>query len=224
MRALAPALAAGIVAVAAAAPAQQTADIVGPARVVDGDTLALGPFLVRLHGIDAPEARQRCPTETGGDWDCGAAAAARLAALIGERPVVCAVAALDDRGRPLGACAAGETDLNAALVAEGLAWAFAKYSDAYLEAEAGARKLGLGVWRVETTPPWDFRAAAWTDAAQTAPEGCAIKGNISRAGERIYHAPWSRDYARTVIDAEKGERWFCDEAEAQAAGWRASGG
>jgi hypothetical protein len=40
-------------------------------------------------------------------------------------------------------------------------------------------------------------------------------------GEKIYHAPWSKHYAATRIDTAKGERRFCSEAEAKAAGWRA---
>jgi hypothetical protein len=32
--------------------------------------------------------------------------------------------------------------------------------------------------------------------------------------------PWSPWYASVKIDEGKGERWFCSEAEAQAAGWR----
>jgi hypothetical protein len=51
---------------------------------------------------------------------------------------------------------------------------------------------------------------------------CPIKGNINSKGERIYHTPWgSRNYDRTKINTAKGERWFCNEAEAVAAGWRA---
>jgi endonuclease YncB( thermonuclease family) len=62
-------------------------------------------------------------------------------------------------------------------------------------------------------------------AAQThrpgAPEArCVLKGNVSRRGERIYHRPGQRDYARTRIDPDRGERWFCSEAEARAAGFR----
>ncbi|MFC6048598.1 thermonuclease family protein, partial [Methylobacterium hispanicum] len=53
---------------------------------------------------------------------------------------------------------------------------------------------------------------------------CAIKGNISRSGEKVYHLPGSRDYARTVIDEKAGERMFCSEDEAKAAGWRAPRG
>lgn len=45
--------------------------------------------------------------------------------------------------------------------------------------------------------------------------------NVNRTGERIYHTPWSPWYDRTQIDETAGERWFCDEAEAIAAGWRA---
>lgn len=50
--------------------------------------------------------------------------------------------------------------------------------------------------------------------------GCVIKGNISKSGERIYHVPGQRYYDVTVISPERGERWFCSEAEARRAGWR----
>ena len=62
----------------------------------------------------------------------------------------------------------------------------------------------------------------WDRAAARSPRpGCPIKGNINvGSGERIYHTPSSAAYDRTVIDESKGERWFCDEAEAIAAGWR----
>jgi endonuclease YncB( thermonuclease family) len=49
--------------------------------------------------------------------------------------------------------------------------------------------------------------------------GCDIKGNISGNG-RIYHLPGGAHYARTRIDESRGERWFCSESEARAAGWR----
>ena len=50
---------------------------------------------------------------------------------------------------------------------------------------------------------------------------CDIKGNISRStGERIYHLPGQEFHAATRISRLRGERWFCTEAEARAAGWR----
>jgi endonuclease YncB( thermonuclease family) len=52
---------------------------------------------------------------------------------------------------------------------------------------------------------------------------CLIKGNISANG-KIYHLPGSDSYDRTQIDESKGERWFCSEAEARAAGWRPAAG
>ena len=52
---------------------------------------------------------------------------------------------------------------------------------------------------------------------------CNIKGNISiSSGERNYHVPGQQYYAETRISPEHGERWFCSEAEARAAGWRRS--
>ncbi len=52
---------------------------------------------------------------------------------------------------------------------------------------------------------------------------CEIKGNISHnTGERIYHVPGQRYYDETVINPLAGERWFCSESDARAAGWRRS--
>lgn len=57
----------------------------------------------------------------------------------------------------------------------------------------------------------------------TPSQNCNIKGNISyRTGEKIYHVPGQQYYNNTEIDTSAGERWFCSEAEAQAAGWRKS--
>jgi hypothetical protein len=47
-----------------------------------------------------------------------------------------------------------------------------------------------------------------------------IKGNVSSRGARIYHMPGQQHYADTRISPNKGERWFCTEAQARAAGWR----
>jgi hypothetical protein len=51
---------------------------------------------------------------------------------------------------------------------------------------------------------------------------CDVKGNVSSSGERIYHVPGGKYYDRTGIASSRGERWFCSEAEARAAGWRRS--
>lgn len=62
--------------------------------------------------------------------------------------------------------------------------------------------------------------SASSEAADEEPSECLIKGNISAQGERIFHMPGCGSYEKTVIDASTGERWFCSEKEAIAAGWR----
>jgi endonuclease YncB( thermonuclease family) len=61
-------------------------------------------------------------------------------------------------------------------------------------------------------------------AAASAPHAtlspCLIKGNISAKGAKIYHVPGGRFYESTRIDQGAGERFFCSEKEAVAAGWR----
>jgi len=51
--------------------------------------------------------------------------------------------------------------------------------------------------------------------------GCGIKGNISANG-RIYHMQGQKHYWATRINPLRGERWFCSEQAARAAGWRKS--
>jgi len=53
-------------------------------------------------------------------------------------------------------------------------------------------------------------------------DGCRIKGNISAKGAKIYHLPADVTYDATKIDLAAGERYFCTEEEAAAAGWRPS--
>ncbi|KKC39433.1 hypothetical protein WH87_04270 [Devosia epidermidihirudinis] len=65
-------------------------------------------------------------------------------------------------------------------------------------------------------------AALLLSCAAAQKNGCNIKGNINTRGERIYHVPGQRYYNDTKISASHGERWFCTEAEARAAGWRRS--
>lgn len=196
--------------------------ITGRAEVRDGDTLSIGPVIIRLNGIDAPETGQTCIGAEGRQWDCGAAATAELVALIGVRPVQCVLRERDAYGRLVSDCAVDGIDLSGALIEVGLAWAFTAYSTKFDGLEAVARAGSIGIWSGENQAPWDYRANRWERAAADSPRpGCPIKGNVAASGEQIYHTPWSPVYSRTRIDESKGERWFCDEAEAVSAGWRA---
>lgn len=208
----------------AAAQTSDPAIITGPATVIDGDGLKIGPVAIRIHGIDAPEAGQNCPSASGGTWPCGQVAAQLLDDLVGGRDVICTARDQDHYGRIVASCEVDGRDVAAEITRAGLAWAYVEYSSDYVALEAAANAEALGVWQAEAEAPWDYRADRWGRAIADAPGGCPIKGNISSNDERIYHTPWSPWYSRTKINEAKGERWFCDEAEAQAAGWRAAEG
>lgn len=205
-----------------ACPTLAQADFAGQASVIDGDTLEIHGRRVRLHGIDAPEAAQLCQNRDGKDYRCGQQAALALADLIDRRPVACEQRDIDRYGRIVAVCTVAGTDVGAWLMAQGLALAYRKYSTAYVEQEAAARAARIGIWRGSFVAPWEWRKGQGQRQAanDNAAAECQIKGNISASGERIYHVPGGAHYDRTRIDPSKGERWFCTEAEARAAGWR----
>jgi endonuclease YncB( thermonuclease family) len=197
--------------------------LTGRARVVDGDTLEIAADTVRLFGIDAPEHGQTCETADGTGWDCGAWAADELARRVRSQMLTCAGAERDRYGRLLATCTTAGADIAEGLVRDGVVFAYLKYSRRYLALEKQAAVAGAGLWQGRAARPEDFRAeeakAAQVRAPGDAPSGCAIKGNISASG-RIYHLPGQEDYDATRISAKRGERWFCSEDEAKAAGWR----
>lgn len=194
-------------------------DLSGIPSIVDGDTIDLQGIRIRLHGIDTPEPAQRCNKAGGGTWKCGDAATDRLTELM-SGPVTCSGDDYDDTNRLIAICRdADGTDLNQLMVEEGYAWAFTKYSEDYVAQEDKAIAQKIGIWQADTQTAWDYRASKWEVSAQEAPEGCPIKGNVSGNG-RIYHMPWQRDYSKTGITPDRGERWFCDEKDAISAGWR----
>lgn len=133
-------------------------DFVGIPRIVDGDTIAIGETRIRLHGIDAPEKKQ----------PGGREASAGLAQFISGAEVRCEQTDTDRRGRAVAICKDGERDLSAAMVADGLAWAYVRYSEDYVALEQEARRSRVGIWKAEQVlgfrmvvrphPPWEYRA------------------------------------------------------------------
>jgi hypothetical protein len=156
----------------------------------------------------------------GSYWACGREAVAAMESLVIGHEVICDNRGMDAYDRVLAICKVGDRTINEAMIQMGMAWSFRKYSNLYdaLEDEIHTRKVG--VWQANTEAPWTYREERWSVAAQAAPGNCPIKGNISSNGH-IYHAPWSPWYLKTSINIKIGERWFCSEAEALAAGWRA---
>ncbi len=131
--------------------------ISGRARAVDGDTLEMNGMRIRLHGIDAPEHDQSCRV-AGRRWPCGRHATQMLASQVNHTPVVCEVRDRDSYGRVVATCSIAGRDLNAWMVAGGWAFAYRRYSRAYVDEEARARAARRGVWLGEVVRPWRWRA------------------------------------------------------------------
>lgn len=229
------AVAGALVCAGVAAQDYRSGVVRGAAEVTDGDTIRIGETRIRLFGIDAPERTQSCEDERGRRWACGIVAEDRLRTLTSGRTVHCTMRDIDRYGRQVSTCAAGGRDLGTTLVAEGLARAYVRYGDDYATVEAKAKLERLGLWQGISEAPWQYRAdrraepqfeaAAVRKAPAVAPSaapsaGCQIKGNVSGGGDRVFHLPGTAGYARTKIDEDRGDRWFCDAEEARAAGFR----
>jgi endonuclease YncB( thermonuclease family) len=208
--------------------------IAGVASVIDGDTIEVHGQRIRFNGIDAPESSQYCDDAKGFEYPCGRRSAEALDGfLAASKPVHCAFVTWDRYGRFVGDCTRSDgTGVAAWMVEHGQALDWPKYSNgAYAAQQAKAKAAKVGLWVGSFQAPWDWRAQH-SDYIQTTSTpvfasgresaACNIKGNISADGERIYHMPGQKYYNATVINQAKGERWFCSEAEAIAAGWRRS--
>ncbi len=133
------------------------ADISGPARIVDGDTIWIGETKIRLHGIDAPETKQECNRQDGESYRCGVASTNALRVLVGSDPIRCEGDTYDRYKRLIATCYSGTVDLNAEMVRQGWALAYRKYSKDYVSVEMEAQEAKRGVWAGEFEPPWKWR-------------------------------------------------------------------
>lgn len=196
----------------------------GTIRVIDGDTIDVGGTRVRLHGIDAPEAGQSCDTDQGRTWACGAWVSREMRARYQGKTATCLAVERDRYGRIVARCTVGGQDMGAALVGEGLAFAYRRYAMDYDLIEKQAAAADRGIWAMRVQNPADYRREGQPAPSQqqAVASDCNIKGNISAKGERIYHRPGQEHYDRTRVNTGQGERWFCSRAEAEAAGWRAA--
>lgn len=119
------------------------------------------------------------------------------------------------------------------------------YKSEFLAAQELAKADGRGMWvsltpasgtapragdGTPSLPPTIFgtlpapRGGASAQVCDYSGSGTAvIKGNVDpKTGQRAYHVPGGVFYATTVIEASQGDRWFCTEFEAIAAGWTKS--
>jgi endonuclease YncB( thermonuclease family) len=196
------------------------ASVKGRAYATGADTLRVGGTLVRLAGVEAHESEQRCGRGSN-RWRCSGVAETVLARIINSRTVSCAVSGSDEAGRTLARCTVGQTDVAGELVRQGYVFAEGGILARYAGEEREARAAKVGLWGGEVERPAEYRAKLWEEAKRRAPDGCPIKGQVTSSA-RIYVLPWSADYERARVQAGRGERWFCSEQEAQAAGFKAA--
>jgi endonuclease YncB( thermonuclease family) len=197
------------------------AEVAGKVRVIDGDTLDVGETRVRLYGIDAPERDQPCTTLRGQNWACGDWVTRQVRDRYQGAQARCEAVDRDRYGRTVARCFVGKQDIARAMVADGLAYAYRKYSLDYDLEEKAAFVAGRGIHGFTLQSPARYRLTR-TKGREAPDANCQIKGNISANGARIYHVPGQKFYERTGIQPAKGERWFCSEAQARASGWRAA--
>lgn len=209
-------------------------------RVIDGDTIEVNlngkTEKVRLTLVDTPETvHPNKSVEPFGPE----ASEFTTKTLNGQKVgLEMDVQERDKYGRLLAYIWIGDKLFNKMLLEKGLARVSVyppnvKYESEFRAAQKTAQEKGIGIWSVETYAQEEKKNKQQQKSKTTAQKpqpkqqpasksesGCSdpkIKGNINSKGEKIYHVPGGAYYDRTIP-----EEWFCTEAEAQAAGYRAS--
>ena len=136
-------------------------NIVGKARVIDGDTITINNAKIRFSGIDAPEKNYYGQTQfckgPKGVWACGKKASSKLKKLINGQEVQCTDEGKDRYGRTLSICYANGVDLQAEMVRSGMAVAYLRYSNRYENEMLEAMIAQVGIWAGPFLEPEDWR-------------------------------------------------------------------
>ena len=132
-------------------------EIYGLAIITDGDTIKILNNKIRLHGIDAPEKRQKC-IKNAKEYNCGIVATEALIKKIGKKAVKCLTQKNKDRyNRFIGVCFVDQEDLNKWMVRNGYAIAYRRYSKDYILDEEFAKRNKLGLWSGTFLKPEKWR-------------------------------------------------------------------
>jgi endonuclease YncB( thermonuclease family) len=125
---------------------QQTVELEPPYTILDGLTLASGPVVLRLSGLEGPAAKAACRDENGHAWACGLQARAALNNKTRKQKLICTVADEAADGIPEAACAVEGEDLGLHLVAEGWARPLKGAPESHLTGVQEARAAKRGLW------------------------------------------------------------------------------
>ena len=143
-------------------------EIIGIPRIVDGDTVQINEFKIRLEGIDATEIKQKCKKEKlkissiigytfYKNYYCGEVSKENLQAKVDGSKIKCISSGKDRYKRYLAKCFKSSTNLNQWMVRNGHAIAYRRYSKEYLPDEDFAKKNKLGLWQGKFLDPEKWR-------------------------------------------------------------------
>ncbi|MGD9739823.1 MAG: thermonuclease family protein [Bauldia sp.] len=152
-----------IAASAGAALAQPATPVVGAARVIDSDVIAIGEQRFVLHGVESVERGQPC--YIGNQlWDCYPAAVRELELLVSLGDVRCLpVAGPDMYGRLFAVCDVQGLSINEGYVRAGFGIARPQETADYVAAQEAAMAERVGLWQANFQPPGEFRRAQGID-------------------------------------------------------------
>ena len=143
-------------------------EISGIPKVIDGDTVHIDNYKLRLEGIDAPEMRQQCKKESFKisfligftfykDYSCGRVSKEKLITKINTSEIKCISSSKDRFKRYIATCFKGKTNLNQWMVRNGFAIAYRRYSKKYVSDEDFAKEKKLGLWQGKFMNPEKWR-------------------------------------------------------------------
>ena len=143
-------------------------EIIGIPKIVDGDTIHINEYKIRLEGIDAPERRQKCKKEKFKissiigftfykDYNCGEVSRENLKKKVDRSKIKCISSSKDKYERYLAKCFKDKINLNQWMVRNGHAVAYRRYSKEYIPDEDFAKENKLGLWQGKFLSPEKWR-------------------------------------------------------------------
>tara|TARA_B100001013_G_scaffold337624_1_gene257905 strand:- start:407 stop:907 length:501 start_codon:yes stop_codon:yes gene_type:complete len=131
-------------------------EMIGQAKVKDGDTIKINNEDIRLIGIDAFEIKQKCQRSNGTEYKCGELSKSALIEIISGQPVRCLKEKKGYYKRWLATCYVGKLDIGENMVLYGHAITY-KENKKYIGSQNEAKRLKAGAWQGKFISPWDWR-------------------------------------------------------------------
>lgn len=187
--------------------------------VADGDTITIlsnnnQETKIRLYGIDTPEKAQ----------PFGQKAKNFTASLTAGKQATVKVYDTDRYGRSVGVVFINSTNINEAILDNGLAWQYRKYCKAsfcndWLKKEEYARSFVFGLWAERNpTPPWEWRKSNRGKSAKSSyvvPTATASGNYHGNRRSHVFHGPSCQHY-----NCKNCTKRFKSISEATSAGYR----